>query len=373
MNGEPGVGKTALLDQVAGRAGDFRVCRITSVQSKMELAFSGLHLLCAPMMEGVGRLPDAQGDALRAAIGLGGGWVPDRFLVGLATLGLLAEASRERPLLCLVDDAQWLDRASVQVLAFTARRLQAESVALVFAARVADEVPAGGAGAAGAAGGTGGSAGAGGRWSACGGGTGLVAFGAARAVGRAGAGADRGEARGNPLALLELSRESSPAELAGGFGLPGTRALTGRIQELYRRRFARLPVRTRLLLLVAAATAAEPSGEPALLWRAADRLGIGIEAVTPAVSAELVRIDDHVRFRHPLVRSAVYWVASSEERCRAHRALAEATDAGTDPDRRAWHAAQGTQRADEDVAVRLEHSAGRARPPRRRFWPGRWS
>ncbi|MFJ2952714.1 AAA family ATPase [Streptomyces sp. NPDC087226] len=354
--GEPGAGKTALLDYVAGRAVGFRVLRVTGVQSEMELAFSGLHQLCMPLSEGMGRLPGAQGGALRAALGLGGEGVPDRFLVGLATLGLLAEAGRERPVLCVVDDAQWLDRASLQVLAFTARRLVAESVAVVFGARVGEEV-------SGPAGGVAGPPDLEGL-------PGLVVGGMPVADARALLGSvlpgrwdervlERivAETRGNPLALLELPRESGLVELAGGFGLPGARGVTRRIQELYQRRFVRLPVQTRRLLLVAAA---EPGGEPALLWRAADGLGIGLEAAGAAVAAELVRIDDRVRFRHPLVRSAVYWAASPEERCGVHRALAEATDARADPDRRAWHAAQGTQGTDEGVAVELERSAGRA-------------
>ncbi|MET9112447.1 AAA family ATPase, partial [Streptomyces zhihengii] len=347
--GEPGVGKTALLDYVAEQAVDFRIFRVTGVQSEMELAFSGLHQLCMPLSEGMGRLPGAQDGALRAVLGWGDAGVPDRFLVGLATLGLLAEAGRERPVLCVVDDAQWLDRASLQALAFTARRLVAESVAVVFGARVREElaVPADtGAGlpdleglpelALG----------------------GLPAGDARALLGSAlpGRWDERvldqivAETRGNPLALLELPRESGLVEWAGGFGLPGARGVTRRIQELYQRRFVRLPPQTRRLLLVAAA---EPGGEPALLWRAADGLGIGLEAASAAVAAELVSIDDRVRFRHPLVRSAVYWAASPEERRGAHRALAEATDARADPDRRAWHAAQGTQGTDEAVAVEL--------------------
>ncbi|GAA4206321.1 LuxR family transcriptional regulator [Microbispora amethystogenes] len=355
LRGEAGVGKTALLDDLAARARGFRVVRVAGVQSEMELAFAGLHQLCAPMTDGLARLPSPQAGALRAACGLSAGQAPDRFLVGLATLGLLAEAARDQPLLCLVDDAQWLDQASVQALAFAARRLRAESVAMCFATRVPDETPdVPGLPEPPV--------------------TGLPELtvtglpeGEARALLRSvlpgpwdGRALDRivAETRGNPLALLELAKDSTPADLAGGFGLPGTRALTGRLQELYQRRVLSLPSRTRRLLLVAAA---EPGGDPGLLWRAADRLAVGIEAVTPAIAAGLVQIDDQVRFRHPLVRSAVYWAASPEERCRAHLALAEATDPRADPDRRAWHAAQGTRGPSEDVAAQLVRSADRAR------------
>jgi DNA-binding CsgD family transcriptional regulator len=346
LRGEPGVGKTALLDQLAVREREVRVCRIAGVQSEMELAYSALHQLCAPMADRFESLPGVQREALRAALGLGSGHVPDRFLVGLATLGLLADTAANRPLICLIDDAQWLDQASLQVLAFVARRLVAESVAIVFATRGLDEaleltgLPE------------------------------LTIMGLpvedARELLRSalpGPWDDRvldrivAETRGNPLALLELSKESTPAELAGGFGLPGAGTLTARIQELYQQRIVRLPPQTRRLLLVAAA---EPGGDPSLLWRAADRLAIGIEAATPAASAGLVQIDDRVRFHHPLVRSAVYWAASPQERRRVHRVLAEATDPEADADRRAWHAAQGTRGPDEEVAALLERSAGRA-------------
>ncbi|MEU2282475.1 LuxR family transcriptional regulator [Streptomyces sp. NPDC013178] len=346
IRGEPGVGKTALLDYLAGHE-RFRICRISGVQSEMELAFAGLHQLCAPLADLFGHLPGLQRDALRGALGLGSGQVPNRFLVGLATLGLLAEAAHHEPLIWLVDDAQWLDQASLEVLAFTARRLLAESVAIVFAARLPDEAPE------------------------LAGLPELVVGGlpddAARTLLRSVLPGlwdeqvvDRiiAEARGNPLALLELPKESFSAELAGGFGLPSARALTGRIQELYQRRVVRLSPESRRLLLIAAA---EPGGEPALLWRAADQLGIGITAATPAVSAGLIEINDRVRFHHPLVRSAVYWAAAPEERRRAHRVLADVTDPRTDPDRRAWHAAQGTEGTDEDIAAELESSAGRAR------------
>ncbi len=347
LRGEAGVGKTALLEYLVDRAPGFRVVRITGVQSEMELAFAGLHQLCAPMSDRFQRLPDPQCEALRAALGLSAGRAPDRFLVGLAVLGLLADAAREQPLACVVDDAHWLDRASVQALAFAARRLEAESVAIVFAVREPDEPDEL---------------------------TGLPELAVAgldddeaRALLRSvvpGPWDERvlervvAEARGNPLALLELPKEATRAELAGGFGVPGAGALAGRIQEIYERRVAGLPPAARRLLLAAAA---EPGGEPVLLWRAADRLGIGIQAATPAIAAGLVEIGDRVRFRHPLVRSAVYWAASPEDRRGVHRVLAEVTDERADPDRRAWHAAQGAPAPDEDVAAELERSAGRAR------------
>jgi hypothetical protein len=346
LRGEPGVGKTALLGHLAGAAAGCRVLRAAGVQAERELAFAGLHQLCAPLWDRLPPLPGPQREALSTALGLAPGPPPDRFLVGLAALGLLAEAARERPLVCLVDDAQWLDSASAQALGFVARRLVAESVALVFAVRDLHQLEA----LAGLA------------ELHLGGlpeehartllGTALRAPVDAPVVDRIVA-----EARGNPLALLELPRGFSPAELAGGFGLPGAAALPSRIEESFRRQLAPLPADARQLLLVAAA---EPFGDPVLVWRAAERLGLGREAAAPAAEAELVHFGAWVRFRHPLLRSAVYRAASPEERRSAHRALAGATDPQVDPDRRAWHAAQAAAGPDEDVAAELEHSAVRA-------------
>ena len=346
VRGEAGVGKTVLLDYLVGRASRFRVARVGGVQSEMELAFAGLHHLCAPMLDRFEGLPSPQRDALGTVFGLRAGPAPDRFLVGLAVLSLLAEVARERPLVCLVDDVQWLDRASTQAMTFVARRLVAESVALVFAARGTDDVPE----LAGLAQ--------------------LVVTGLPDSDARAlldsvlpGPVDERvrdrivAETRGNPLALLELPKGLTPAELAGGFGLPGARALPGRIEESYRQRVALLGAGTQRLLLVAAV---EPLGDPVLVWRAGERLGILVEEAAPAVAAGLLEIGARVRFHHPLVRSAVYCAASPEERRRAHWALAEATDPEADPDRRAWHAAQATAEPDEEVAADLEHSAGRA-------------
>jgi DNA-binding CsgD family transcriptional regulator len=346
VRGEAGVGKSALLRAVADGASGFRVAHIAGVESEMELPFAGLHQLCAPMLERLDGLPPPQQQALRVALGLASGDPPDRFLVALGALTLLAEVSEEEPFLCFVDDAQWLDGASRQVLGFVARRLLAEPVAIVFAVREPNEdaefvgLPE------------------------------LTLGGlddeAARALlatvipGRLDERVrDRivAETRGNPLALLELPRGLSARQLAGGFGVPELVPLSGRIEESFLRRLEELPPETRLLLLVAAA---EPVGEPALMWRAATRLGISSTAIEPAARAELLDVRAQVRFRHPLVRSTVYRSASDQDRRSAHRALAFVTDADLEPDRRAWHRAQATQGPDEDVAGELERSAGRA-------------
>jgi DNA-binding CsgD family transcriptional regulator len=340
--GEPGVGKTALVESVIGSASGFRVLRALGVESEMELAFAALQQLCAPLLDRLDQLPGPQQDALGVAFGLRAGKAPDRFLVGLAVLSLLAEVAQEQPLLCVVDDAQWLDRASAQALVFVARRLLADSVALVFVTREpGDEL------------------------------TGFQQLvveglrdGDARALLRSVLRVPLdervrerivAETRGNPLALLELPRGLTPAQLAGGFGLPDALPLSGRIEDSFQRRLAGLPADTQRLLLVAAA---EPVGDPVLVWRAAERLGIGVQAA--AETDGLLTIDARVTFRHTLVRSAVYRAASSEERQAAHRALADATDPEVDPDRRAWHLAQATPAFDEDVASELERSAGRA-------------
>ena len=343
VRGEPGVGKTALLKYLAGRASDCRVAAATGVQSEMELAFAGLHQLLAPMLDRLERLPGPQRDALRTAFGMSAGPVPDRFLVGLAVLGLLSEMAAARPLVCLVDDEQWLDHASAQILAFVARRLGAEAVGLVFGARVPSGDLAGLPE--------------------------LVVGGLREDDARALLGSvltgpmdervrDQivAETRGNPLALLELPRGLTAAELAGGFGLPGALSLPRRIEESFRRRVEALPAQTRLLLLLAAA---EPTGDPVLLWRAAGQLGIGAEAAGPAAEAGLAEFGARVRFRHPLVRSAAYRSATLEERQQLHRALAKATDPAIDPDRRAWHRAHAAPGPDEDVAAELERSADR--------------
>jgi hypothetical protein len=342
--GEPGVGKTALLEY-AGEAGrEFRVVETVGVEGEMELPYAALQQLCSPILDLSERLPDPQRDALGVAFGLSAGAAPDPFLVGLAALGLLSEASEERPLLCVVDDAQWLDRASARALAFVARRLLAEKIAFVFATRALGDALAG-----------------------------LPEL-RVEPLGRRDARTllesvlpapvdervlDRivVETRGNPLALLELPRGLTPTQLAGGFGLPVAVPLSASIEESFTRRLAGLPGDARRLLLVAAA---DPVGDTALVWRAARQLGIP-ESVVEAVEAEgLLELGARVVFRHPLVRSAVYRAAGLKERRAVHRALAEATDPEIDPDRRAWHRAQAASMPDEDVAAELERSAGRA-------------
>src|SRR5580704_7878738 len=344
LHGEPGVGKSALLDYLAGRAAGCRVVRVVGVQSEMELAFAGLHQLCAPLLEHLEALPVPQREALRTAFGLSVGPAPDRFVVGLGVLGLVSEAAGDRPLVCPVEDQQWLDRASAQVLGFVARRLGAEPVGLVFAARVrGDDVavlpellveglPDDDARAL----------------------LDAVLPGALDARVR-----DQivAETRGNPLALLELTRGLSAAELAGGFGLPGAVPLDGRIEESFARQLGALPGPTRRLLLLAAA---DPSGDPLLVWRAAGQLGLPVQAGAPAVEAGLVEFGARVRFRHPLARSAAYRSAPFSVRQQLHAALAGVTDPATDPDRRAWHRAQAAPGPDEEVAAELEQSAGRA-------------
>ncbi|HJY01837.1 MAG TPA: AAA family ATPase, partial [Streptosporangiaceae bacterium] len=302
VRGEPGVGKSVLLDYLARAASDCRVVRAAGVESEMELAFAGLHQLLSPVLDLLGQLPVPQREALRTAFGLSAGPAPDRFLVGLAVLGLVSEVAAERPLICVIDDEHWLDRASIQALGFAARRLAADPVGLVFAARVAGAELAG-----------------------------LPEL-AVEGLGEEDARAlldsvltgpvDArvrdlivAETRGNPLALLELPRGVAPAELAGGFGLPGSRPLPGRIEDSFRRQLKGLPGETRRLLQLAAA---DPSGDPLLVWRAAGRLGIPVAAGASAVGSGLVEFGVRVRFRHPLARSAAYRSASVRERREVH-------------------------------------------------------
>lgn len=351
VRGEAGIGKTALLEHAGdvAAASGFRVDRATAAESEVQFAFAGLHQLCATALERVGALPEPQRRALGVAFGQATGPAPDRFLVGLAVLNLLAEAAEEQPLLCLVDDVQWLDEASAQVLGFVARRVGAERLALVFAVRDDDSR---------------------------GGPSPMVGLPELRLDGLAEPEARQllasvvpapldervreriiAEARGNPLALLEPPGSGHSAWFAGGFERPDALDVPRRIEETFRRRAHGLPAPTQLLLLVAAA---EPTGQVTLLWHAASRLGIAREAATPAQDAGLVEIDTRVRFRHPLVRSAVYQAATGNDRRRAHQALAEVTDPDADPDRRAWHRAQAALGTDEDVAAELVRSAGRA-------------
>ncbi len=346
VRGEAGVGKSALLRWVADEAAGFRIERIAGVESEMELPFAGLHQLCAPMLDHVDALPEPQRGALRVAFGVASGEAPERFLVGLAALSLLAEVAEERPLLCLVDDAQWLDGASRQVLGFVARRLLAEHVAVVFAVR---------------------------RRSAASELVGLpemslkgLADGDARALleavvpGRLDEPVRNrivAETRGNPLALLELPRSMSAGELAGGFATPDVGGVVEQLEDHYRQRIVALPEATRRLMLLAAA---DSLGDATLLWRAVQALGIERAAAEPASIEGLLEIGARVRFRHPLVRSAAYRSAPASERRTAHGALASATDPRTDPDRRAWHRAHSALAPDEQVAGELIESAGRA-------------
>jgi DNA-binding CsgD family transcriptional regulator len=344
MRGEAGVGKTALLEYVAGRAQGCRLARVTGVRSEMGLTFAGLHQLCATMLSRAQCLPVPQREALRIAFGLAAGPQPDRFLVGLAVLSLVSEVAAERPLVCVIDDEQWLDHASAQALGFAARRLAADPVGLVISARVPGEEL-----------------------------TGLrelTVAGLPDADARAllesalpGPLDARvrdlivSETGGNPLALLELPRGLTPAQLAGGFGLPLATPLPSRIEDSFRRQLDALPDPTRRLLLVAAA---DPSGDPVLVRRAAGRLGIPAPAAGPAVEAGLLEFRAHVWFRHPLLRSAAYRSASPQDRQEVHLALAEVTDLRIDPDRRAWHRARAAAAPDEEVAAELESSVGRA-------------
>jgi DNA-binding CsgD family transcriptional regulator len=348
LRGDAGVGKSALLGYLSDRVADWHVAKAEGVESELELAYSGLHQLCAPMLDRVDRLPAPQRAAIATVFGLSDGAPPDQFLVGLATLTMFAEVAEQQPLICIVDDAQWIDQASASILAFVARRLLAERVVIVCAVRtgVGDDILSG-----------------------------LPAL-EIRGLGDSDARAllldyvhgplDAAvrdqivtESHGNPLALLELPRTWNAAELAGGFGVPDDHhhPVASKIEQSYARRLLELPSETQLL---AVAAAAEPIGDPILLHRAAETLGLDLAAADPAVDAGLLEVGRRVEFAHPLVRSAAYHSAAADDRHRVHRALAEATDAETDPDRRAWHRARATPGPSEEVATELEHSAGRA-------------
>lgn len=344
VRGEAGVGKTALIEHVLPSEAGATVLRAVGVESEMELPFAALHQLCSPLLGHLDQLPGPQRDALSIVFGLAAGEPPDRFVVALGALSLLAGAGAERPLLCFVDDAQWLDQASAQTIGFVARRLLADPVAMIVAARVPLPVFAGlpeltleglhGRDARALL-------------------RSVIPFVLDRDV------VERilAEADGNPLALLELPRGLSPAQLAGGFRPAPLTAVSARIEHAFRRRLDGLPADARGLMLVAAA---EPVGDPVVVLRAAEALGIGSRAADSAASDGLLDVGARVRFRHPLVRSCAYSAATTEERSRAHRALADASDPDVDPDRRAWHLAQATTGPDDDVASELERSAGRA-------------
>jgi DNA-binding CsgD family transcriptional regulator len=344
--GEPGAGKTALLEEAVREGRELRVLRTVGVEGEMALPYAALQQLCSPILDLMAPLPlpQPQRDALAVAFGLSAGQPPNPFLVGLAVLGLLSETAEDRPLACLVDDAQWLDDASARSLAFVARRLLAEKIALVFATREPAVALAGfpelHVGPLGNRDGR----------------ALLESVLPARLDERV---LERlvAETHGNPLALLELPRGLTPSQLAGGFGLPAALPLSAQIQESFTRRLVTLPGDARRLLLVAAA---DPTGDLALVWRAAQRLGLAESAARAIESDGLLSLHAGVVFRHPLARSAVYSAAGADERSEVHRALAEATDPDVDPDRRAWHRAQATSMPDEDVAEDLERSAARA-------------
>ncbi|MFA9428678.1 AAA family ATPase [Egicoccus sp. AB-alg2] len=346
IRGEAGVGKSALLGHVADRVTDWQVTRARGVEAEREFTYGGLHQLCAPLADGLERLPSPQRQALATVFGRVPGAPPEPFLVALATLTLFGDAAARRPLACIVDDVHWFDPASVRVLGFVARRLAADRVAVVCAARTGsgDDVLAG-----------------------C---PELVVRalqnGEARALlmdhvhGRLDAAVCErmvDESHANPGELLKLPRFTTVEELAGGFGLPNGRGLVERGEQSYTRRLLALSPETRLFLLAAAA---EPVGDPVMVHRAAERLGIAMNAVAPALDAGLLELGQRVRFAHPLARSAAYHGADAADRCRVHRALAEVTDGEQDPDRRAWHRAHAVLGPDEQVAAELERSAQRA-------------
>jgi DNA-binding CsgD family transcriptional regulator len=346
LRGEPGIGKTALLEELVEQASGCLVARAAGVQADMELPFAGLQQLFGSMLGPLERLPGPQREAVEVAFGLRSGPAPDRFEVGLAILGLLAEVTEEEPLVCVVDDAQWLDQASARTLAFVARRLMAESVVLVFAVREPSEeqtfaglpeLVVGGLNDEDA--------------------RGVLGLAIAGRVDERVVARIVAETRGNPLALLELPLGLSAAELAGGFGVSSAQPLSARLEQSFLGRVRSMPARTQRFLLLAAA---EPAGDPALLMRAAELVGLGTEAAAPAEAVGLIELAAQVRFHHPLVRSAIYRAAPLADRQVAHRALAQATDAHADPDRRAWHCAQAAIGPDEDLAAELGRSAERA-------------
>ena len=345
LRGEAGVGKTALLDYVVEQSSGFRVAQVAGVESDMELAFAGLQQLCAPLLDHLDELPEPQREALNVAFGRGVGETPDRFLVGLAVLSLMAAAAHKKPLLCVIDDAQWLDQVSVQTLGFVARRLLAEPVALVFAVRDSGadvlvglpDLTIGGLSDADA--------------------RGLLESVMVGGIDPRVRDRIVAETRGIPLAILEVPRNVPATELSGGFWVSGRRHSAGQIEDSFVRRIRSLPADTQRLLLIAAA---EPVGDAALFLRAAAQLGVPIDALGPAEAAGVLEFGPRMRFHHPLMRSASYRAADLTARREIHRALADATDPQSDPDRRAWHAANAAAGPDDAVAAELETSAGRA-------------
>ncbi len=345
LRGQAGIGKTALLEHLVDAASGFTVARAAGVESEMELPFAALHQLCAPMLHHIDELSEPQRDAANTAFGLTVGAFPNGLLIGLAVLNLLSAVADDRPLLCVVDDAQWLDRESAQALTFVGRRLLADPIGLVFATRE-PELDLGGCPE-------------------------LVLDRLEDADARVLLDAvlhvrldervrDRivAETHGNPLAIVEWTKGLTPAELAGGFGMPAHQEMMGQLEERFRRRFLDLPPPSQHFLTVAAA---EPTGDPVIVWRAASGLGVDPRDAAPAVDAGLVELGVRLSFRHPLVRSAVYGATPLEDRQEVHRHLAEATDPERDPDRRAWHQALGSPGPDDEIAESLAGSARRAR------------
>ena len=340
LRGEAGIGKSALLDHLETRASGHRVLRAGGVQAEVELAYAGLQQLCAPMVDHIEALPQPQGEALANAMGLCDGDPPDPFLVGLGVRSVLVEVASERPLFCLIDDFQWLDKSSAETLGFVARRLQRASVAMIFAARpFSDDTTLFGLPDL--------------RISGLNSADSRSLFESALLAPLDPEIADQllAEMGGNPHALLELPRILSPAELSGGFRLPGALPIDSRLETSLRRRMAALPAETRELLLLAAA---DPLGDPVLMWQAAHLLGV--EPSFAEAASGLLEVGPRVRFRNLDVRATVYSSASGEARRRVHRALADATSAGTDPDRAAWHRAAAASGPDENVALELERA-----------------
>ncbi|HMD91083.1 MAG TPA: AAA family ATPase, partial [Trebonia sp.] len=334
LRGEPGAGKTALLDYAAALLADgMRTCQLAGVESETQLGYAALHRLLLPFRCQLERLPVPQRDALQSTFGLVAGPPADRFLVALSVLTLLADVASEAPLLCVVDDVQWLDPESAVVLGFVARRLYAEQVVMLFAVREpADPV------------------------SALAGLPELVVGGlddqaalellAALAPGRlspaVGARIFAGTG-GNPLALVEVARELSPAQLAGAEALPEPLPAGDMMQKVFSLRLSRLPDEVRLLAAIAAA---EPTAPQTLLRRVAGQLGVHPEVAGPAVR-DLVDFTPEVVFRHPLVRSVVYYATPLRRRRLIHQALADASEAGEEPDRVAWHLGMAAAGPDE--------------------------
>ena len=336
LRGDPGIGKTALVAQVTAAADGFRVIRVAGIEEESELPFAGLHLLLRPVLDRVGALPDVQAEALRGALGLAKAGPADRFLVGLAVLSLLAELAADQPLLCVVDDAQWLDRASADALLFAARRLDTESIVLLLCARTGAFAAAGLPELT------------------------LKGLSAQAAIELMGDGLPvsrryrvLAEAAGNPLALLELPR------VVDGARPEGPLPLTDRLRGAFESRFAGLPELTRTALLVAAA---EGTGDLAPILRAAGTFGASLADLDPARAAGLIEADGSaLTFRHPLVRAAVHHTAPLALRRAVHQALAAALDGPGQADRRAWQQAAAAAGPDEEIAAALERAAGQVR------------